>query len=1267
MWIPAFGGAVLLWAALPPLNLWPLAWIAPIPWVLLIRRGELGGRRPYRVLTVAGFAFWMAALHWLRLPHWATSFGWIALSFYFAFYLPVFVGLSRVAVHRLHVPVILAAPVVWTGLELAQAHLLTGMSMGNLCHTQYRQIWLIQVSDLAGAYGVSFVVMFTAAALARMLPCDGRRWAIWPLAPAATMIAATLSYGYLRTAGVDTLPGPRIALIQGSIDVELEPAPDFSDRILKEYFDLSRTAVQSDAKIDLVVWPESMFPSPLMEFAADARQPPEYPGDEAEFHKLVEQYRELSESHMAPPLMASVAQSLHVPMVVGVNRKYVGPDGVRGFGSAANVARDGHLLGCYDKIHLVMFGEYVPLAGYFPWLQQLTPLPESAMPGERPVAFDLKGIRLAPNICYESVLSHVIRGQVNTLAAEGNEPDVLLNVTNDGWFWGSSELDMHLACGVFRAVECRKPFLIAANTGFSAWIDGDGRILEQGPRRDRGVVIADVRLDRRRSWYLEHGDWFAGTCLAICVLLAGVGLLSLRKTAECAGRRNLTHFSSRRATAGDWLTFRPFSSSPLGTPEGRKVCLSPWSPCRGLPAKMGILAAIVGIGSRQWGVLYLCTSSNGVFEFAGSGSFRSLEKSHGIRTETMCGIVGYIGPREAAEFLLAGLHRLEYRGYDSAGVATITPEGQFALVKTVGRIERLDALLAENPAPGRIGIGHTRWATHGAPSDVNSHPHLGGNGALALVHNGVIENFQPLKQRLQTEGYTFLSATDSEVVAHLIDSCLRRQPAVADMAAVDYQPLVSAVQAALAQLQGTYGLAIIFRQWPEVMIAARLGSPLVVGVGAGEHFVASDASPLAGYTDQIVYLADHELAVVTAKNLRVIHRDQGFVSHSVHVLDFQSGDIAKGGFEHFMLKEIFEQPEAIGNALRGRLDRDAATAKFGGFNLTPQQLRAVSRIIMTACGTSWHAGLVGEYQIEALARLPVEVEYASELRYRNPPLDNNTLVFAITQSGETADTLAALREMKRKGCPTLGICNVVGSTIAQESDGGFYLCRTGDRRGFDQSLHFAMHAAGDAGPLFRPPPPHELLDRHADDRPIARAPREGRAVAAMQRARPGNRRQVRPLQQFPLSRPAVQFSYGPGRRAEAEGDQLHPRRGLPGRRDETWSDRLGRSVYAQRVLNAAKPCLRQGDVEPSGDQGARRAGDRRRRPGRQRGVAAGRRNDRDSRGRGLLAADRERHSAATVGLPHRGGSRLRRRQAPQPGEERDGGVVTRASLPAGGS
>ena len=405
----------------------------------------------------------------------------------------------------------------------------------------------------------------------------------------------------------------------------------------------------------------------------------------------------------------------------------------------------------------------------------------------------------------------------------------------------------------------------------------------------------------------------------------------------------------------------------------------------------------------------------------------------------MCGIVGYVGPRDAVDYLIEGLRRLEYRGYDSAGVATITPDDGLAVVKTAGRIDRLREQLDKTPAPGRIGIGHTRWATHGAATTENAHPHFGGDGRLAVVHNGVIENFQTIKQRLQSEGYRFHSETDTEVIAHLIDSCLGRQPAVDDMAADDYQPLAQAVRAALSQLQGTYGLGIVFRDWPEVLIAARCGSPLIVGVGSGENFLASDASPLIGHTDRIVYLADNELAVLTADSLRVIHRDEGHINHSIQVLDVESEDVSLGEYPHYMLKEIFEQPESIRNAMRGRLDMDAATAKFGGLTLTPQQLRSVERLILTACGTSWHAALVGEYQIETLARLPVEVEYASELRYRNPPLQSNTLLFAITQSGETADTLAAMREMQRKGHPALAINNVVGSTIAQESDGGIYL------------------------------------------------------------------------------------------------------------------------------------------------------------------------------------------------------------------------------------
>jgi glucosamine--fructose-6-phosphate aminotransferase (isomerizing) len=412
----------------------------------------------------------------------------------------------------------------------------------------------------------------------------------------------------------------------------------------------------------------------------------------------------------------------------------------------------------------------------------------------------------------------------------------------------------------------------------------------------------------------------------------------------------------------------------------------------------------------------------------------------------MCGIVGYIGPSDAVDFLLQGLRRLEYRGYDSAGIATVTSSGRLAICKAAGRIDILAAKLDDVPTPGTLGIGHTRWATHGPPTDVNAHPHVGGNEIVTIAHNGVIENFRTLKDRLQNEGYVFQSATDTEVIAHLIANCLEARtshlselPSCAEMADSGYQLLLDAVQDALAQLQGTYGLAVIFRNCPDVLFAARLGSPLVVGVGDGEHFVASDAQPLVGFTDKIVYLADHEIAVVTADMLRVVHRDQGHVQHSVSVLDIDSADVELNGYAHYMLKEIFEQSETIENTMRGRLRTDEATAHFGGLNLTPQQLRNVRRIIMTACGTSWHAALVGEYMFEAYARIPVEVEYGSELRYRNPPLDSNTLLFTITQSGETADTLAAQREMQRKGVAALSICNVVGSTIAREADGGVYL------------------------------------------------------------------------------------------------------------------------------------------------------------------------------------------------------------------------------------
>lgn len=404
----------------------------------------------------------------------------------------------------------------------------------------------------------------------------------------------------------------------------------------------------------------------------------------------------------------------------------------------------------------------------------------------------------------------------------------------------------------------------------------------------------------------------------------------------------------------------------------------------------------------------------------------------------MCGIVGYIGNKDACPFLLTGLQRLEYRGYDSAGIATLRPSEGIRITKTAGRVSELDWAVRQSNMVGTLGIGHTRWATHGPATKENAHPHVGGQGLLTLAHNGVIENYESLKQSLLSKGYEFRSQTDSEVVAHLIAEFIKTRTAGLGRVST-VQECIEAVQDTLIELRGTYGLVIIFRDFPDLLIAARCGSPLVVGVGKNEQFVASDTSPLVGFTERIIYLADHQLAVIRPDNIQVLHRDEGRVRPSIQTLSSDSVDVSMEGYAHFMLKEIYEQPQSVRNALRGRIDRDNATAKFGGLNLTTQQMRGVQRIILTGCGTSWHSALVGEYLIEELARVPVEVEYASELRYRNPPVDHDTIVFGITQSGETADTLAALREMKRKGHHTLAICNVIGSSIAQEADGGVYL------------------------------------------------------------------------------------------------------------------------------------------------------------------------------------------------------------------------------------
>jgi glutamine---fructose-6-phosphate transaminase (isomerizing) len=401
----------------------------------------------------------------------------------------------------------------------------------------------------------------------------------------------------------------------------------------------------------------------------------------------------------------------------------------------------------------------------------------------------------------------------------------------------------------------------------------------------------------------------------------------------------------------------------------------------------------------------------------------------------MCGIVGYVGKRQAGSILVDGLRRLEYRGYDSAGVAVVDGK-QLRLHKKKGKIdEGLAKLLSAQPLAGNLGVGHTRWATHGPPSDANSHPHLDQSGRIAVVHNGVIENFETLKQRLVAAGHIFHSSTDTEVLAHLIgDHYLRPKDD-----APDVHPLARAVMNALVEVTGTYGIAVLSVDHPGVMVGARRGSPLIVGVGKDENLLASDASALVSHTREVIYLNDHEVVTLWSDHFDLRSLSSGVAEVKIRQLDFTPEAAEKGRFAHFMLKEIFEQPQTVRNALRGRLDYDGAMARFGGLNMTTAELRAVDRVVIAACGTSWHAGLTGEYLIEELAHVPVEVEYASEFRYRNAPFDKNTLLLVITQSGETLDTLAGLRETRRRGHKVLGICNVVGSTIAREADGGIYL------------------------------------------------------------------------------------------------------------------------------------------------------------------------------------------------------------------------------------
>ncbi|HCN82477.1 MAG TPA: glutamine--fructose-6-phosphate transaminase (isomerizing) [Sphingobacteriaceae bacterium] len=392
----------------------------------------------------------------------------------------------------------------------------------------------------------------------------------------------------------------------------------------------------------------------------------------------------------------------------------------------------------------------------------------------------------------------------------------------------------------------------------------------------------------------------------------------------------------------------------------------------------------------------------------------------------MCGIVGYIGSRNAWDVIIKGLHRLEYRGYDSAGIALLN--GHLNIYKKAGKVSELENFVVGKDTTGHLGMGHTRWATHGVPSDRNSHPHTSGDGKLAIVHNGIIENYATLKEELESRGHEFKSDTDTEVLIHLIEEVKNQ----------DNLDLRDAVRFALSQVIGAYAIVVISKDDPDQLIAARKGSPLVIGVGNEEYFIASDASPIVEYTKNVIYLKDNEIAYLKRDELLIKNIDNVVQSPSIHKLELKLEMLEKGGYDHFMLKEIYEQPRSIMDCMRGRVYPQEGKVQLGGIKEYADKLKNIDRIIIIACGTSWHAGLVGEYLIEECARIPVEVEYASEFRYRNPIISEKDIVIAISQSGETADTIAAIELAKSKGATIFGVCNVVGSSIPRMTHAGVY-------------------------------------------------------------------------------------------------------------------------------------------------------------------------------------------------------------------------------------
>lgn len=529
LWIAALAGAATMFLVQPPADLWWAAWLAPLPWLAIVRWPQPAVAHPWRVLWAAGFLHWLLAIHWLRLPHPATSIGWVALSAYLACYVPLFVWVARTLVHRLGWPLIGAAPLAWVACEQLRSSLLGGFTFASLGHTQWRWTTLIQLADLFSTVGISGAVMLVAAALASR--------SVRQLAAAAGVLAAALAYGSWRLAGEPAATGTPldVLLVQGSIDTELKHEPGAEADVAKHYDDLTIAglAATPDDPPDLVVWPETMWRWSLLEIDPDEVLPEsvveQMLGAGSTTGSLVSaadrqrQCREaLSQDRLAA--LAVYARRYGTHWLVGVDKQEItphAPAGARNFNCGLFLDAAGGVLGCYEKMHPVMFGEYIPLAERFPWLYSLTPLPAGLTAGTKPVAVTIAGHRVAVNICYETALPAAVREMVRTLEQAGGRPDMIVNLTNDGWFWGSSELDMHLAAAIFRAVEVRTPLVIAANTGFSGWIDGSGRLLQQGPRRATATLRARVEPDGRESPWLIWGSLPAWGCVAVAAGMMG--------------------------------------------------------------------------------------------------------------------------------------------------------------------------------------------------------------------------------------------------------------------------------------------------------------------------------------------------------------------------------------------------------------------------------------------------------------------------------------------------------------------------------------------------------------------------------------------------------------------------------------------------------------------------------------------------------------------------------------------------------------------------